>query len=392
MPAACSFADGEFMAHNIDLSLVNDRLQWDPYPRNLEATQDACWERMSESPTQSTNRELLLRTAMYSAEIYSKLLVEYHEGRIILGSEDPGPNTMNPQYWFARAAFYKAENQRLQQEDYERQSRSKTPEYIYPDFLGESKLDKARGHAQNAALRLASLPEGRAFLAAEDHGESAKEPDYWLNKEEEYRVQYIALSTENPICRARLHAYTVRKQLATFPAGKALLEAEDDGHAISSARSWRSKEQDYRTAYERLKQEFWNHWKQRNTDKGRSLLWNPPASTSNSNGVDITARSQEHYARRSRPRRRDKKEAHRLRAPCTPEAKPKPWARISADRLMSPVSKRKQKRCKRVTAKRSNRDSAYHGVKPLRQPSDPISSRLRSSRRRYEASSEGLAM
>ncbi|KAL9039833.1 MAG: hypothetical protein Q9214_004715, partial [Letrouitia sp. 1 TL-2023] len=212
MPAASSFADGGFMTRGIDLNHVNERLQ------------------------------LSLSSTIDVAEFYAKQLAEYYEGRLILGSETPGQSITSPQYWSARAAFYREKHERLKEEDDKRRSRSVTPEYIHPDCFGESELAKAKGCAENAAFRLASLPEGKAFLDAEDHGESISDPNYWRRKEKEYYEKYHALPKESGVDRARRHAYTARKKLATFPTGKALLEAEDFKSTEPSIKFWQMKE------------------------------------------------------------------------------------------------------------------------------------------------------
>lgn len=97
------------------------------------------------------------------------------------------------------------------------------------------------GHAQNAAFRLASLSKVRVFLTAEDHGVSTNEPNYWRQKEEEYRSQYLALSAES----ARLHAHKVRNKLASFPAGIQFWEVEDDEVAACDVQFWQRKEKYY---------------------------------------------------------------------------------------------------------------------------------------------------
>ncbi|KAI4086332.1 MAG: hypothetical protein LQ344_007637 [Seirophora lacunosa] len=247
MPAACSFADGDFMSHGIDLNAVNDQLRWNPCSRDREAAQDAIWNDRSACLERPQDQESLLKSARGSAEFYAQRLAAYHEGRLILQNENPGHNAPNPRYWFARAAFYMAEYERLQEEDYARRSRSVTPGYTHPDFFGESELDRAKGHAENAAVRLASLPEGKAFLDTEDHGEFSGDPGYWRQKEKEYHNQYLALPKESPLDRARRHAHTVRKKVASFSAGKALLERENHELAEPSVEFWRGMQQYYQT-------------------------------------------------------------------------------------------------------------------------------------------------
>ncbi len=186
MPAACSFDDGKCMTRHVNSNLVNEHLQWNPYPLDREARQEVLWNRRSASPTQPLEREQRLRYAKHWAEFYGQRLTEHHAGRVVLAAEDPGHNRMDPQYWLARADFYKAEYERLEEEDYNRASRSVTPEIYHPDMFGETELDQTEGYAENAAGRLATLPAGMALLDAEDHGESATDPEYWRRKEREY--------------------------------------------------------------------------------------------------------------------------------------------------------------------------------------------------------------
>ncbi|KAL8958021.1 MAG: hypothetical protein Q9193_004845, partial [Seirophora villosa] len=247
MPAACSFADGDFMSHGIDLNAVNDQLRWNPCSRDREAAQDAIWNDRSACLEQPQDPESLFKSARGSAEFYAQRLAAYHEGRLILQEENPGHNASNPRYWFARATFYMAEYERLQDEDYARRSRSATPGYTHPDFFGEGELARAKGHAENAAVRLASHPDGKAFLDTEDHGEFSGDPEYWRQKEKEYHNQYLALPKESALDRARRHAYTVRKKVASFSAGKALLERENHELAEPSVEFWRGMQQYYQT-------------------------------------------------------------------------------------------------------------------------------------------------
>ena len=353
MPAACSFTDGKFMARYIDLNTVNDRLRWNPYLRDLEATS---WGSQLTSPPDQPSSEPELETAIHSAEIFSQQLVEHDEGRFILENDDPGPHAANPQYWFARAEFYKAENQRLIKEKEKRLSRSQTPEYVYPDMFGESVLEKAKGHAQNAACQLATLPAGKAFLAGQDYTGLMEDANYWWNKAQEYCERLHTFNNECIAHRLQLQAHALQEKLATFPAGEAFLKAELE-HSTSEPpsnqqRFWRSKTQSYCALYQRLKQDFWNQWKRRNTDKGRSAL------------------SASH-----RLRRKD------LRVRIQPLRRCKIYLDVE---VTQEASTRIRKRCGRTKGRRSNRDRTYHGIKPVQQPSHPISSRLRSRSQMYD--------
>ena len=249
------------MTHPVDLSLANEHLQWNPYPLDREARQEVLWNRRSESPPQPLEREQLLRLTKYRAEVCARLLASHHEGRLILVAEDHGPNRLDPQYWCARASFYEAEYDRLHEEDYNRASRSVTPAYYHPESLDETELDCAKRHARSAAENLARYPAGKALLDAEDNGESATDPEYWWRKQKEYKAAYAAIRKEGALERAKRHAYTNRKKLATFPAGRALLQAEDHGASAADPEYWRKKEKYYWDEHERLRKEFWDYWK-----------------------------------------------------------------------------------------------------------------------------------
>ncbi|KAL9021281.1 MAG: hypothetical protein Q9185_001486 [Variospora sp. 1 TL-2023] len=249
MPAASSFADGGFMSHAIHLNAVNEQLQWNPHSRDREAVQNLLWDRGSLEPPQT--QASLLSSAIHSVEFYARRLAKHPDGRLILTNENPGQGRLNPRYWFARAAFYKAEFERLEREDQERPSRSVTPGCVHPDFFGDSELDRAKGHAENAAFRLASLPEGKAFLDTEDHGAFAGDPDYWRQKEKEYHQKYSILPKESALDRARRHADTVRKKVANFPDGRALLQTANHEVAESNVEYWRSMEHQHVPALER---------------------------------------------------------------------------------------------------------------------------------------------
>ena len=261
MPAASSFEDGKFMTQHANLNLANEHLQWNPHPLDREARQEVLWNRRSESPNQPSEEHHLFQSAMYWAEFYAQRLTEYYEGRIILFAEAPGRNALDPRYWLARARFYKVEYERLKEEDYNRASRSVTPAFYQPESLDETELDCAKRYARSAAENLARFPAGKAFLDAEDHGESATDPEYWRRKEREYNTAYSALPKESALERAKRHAHTNLKKLATFPAGKRLLEAEDHGASAEDPEYWRRRERYYWNEHERLRQEFWDHWK-----------------------------------------------------------------------------------------------------------------------------------
>lgn len=257
MPAASSFADGEYMTLVINLELVNEHLQWNPYPADREAVQDALWNKPSESPSQPQPKARL-ESATNCARFYARRLAEYHDGRVLLEDERPGQRAMDPQYWYARAAFYKIEADRLEEEDYNRSSRSVTPGFIHPDLFGATELEKAKGHAENAAFRLASISAGRKFLDAEKHG--ATDAEFWRSKEKVYNILYDIFPKESGLDRAQRHANINAKKLATFAEGEALLKVEDHGASASDPQYWERKEEYYQAQCDRLQQAFWDDW------------------------------------------------------------------------------------------------------------------------------------
>ncbi|KAL8651596.1 MAG: hypothetical protein Q9210_003162 [Variospora velana] len=445
MPAASSFADGGFMSHGIDLNVVNEQLRWNPHSQDREAVQHLFWDRGSLEPPQT--QASLLSSAIHSAEFYARRLAEHPDGRLILTNENPGQGGLNPRYWSARAAFYKAEYERLEREDQERRSRSVTPGYVYPGSFGDSELDRAKGHAENAAFRLASLPEGKAFLDTEDHGAFAGDPDYWRQKEREYHEKYSTLPKESALDRARRHADTVRKKVANFPDGRALLQTANHEVAESNVEYWRSMEHHYHGIHKGLQEDFWIDWKRTTTgSKGMFQLLSAPAPTSNRRPVTRSyARHEEEKEHPSMTKTasfhescttstcikptpsqawRGHRDAYRLRSTASMKAisKPQPSGRfvthgrhglstpnsyelrgnrLAEERadfpnrlrdfkgtvpratlnLLQPCVPRVSRRHKGVAARRaqcrSMRDSAYHGTKPIPQPFEPISSRLR---------------
>ncbi|KAL9124462.1 MAG: hypothetical protein Q9217_006207, partial [Psora testacea] len=210
MPA-CSFNDGKFMTQHVNLNLANEHLQWNPYPLDRDERQEVLWNRRSESPTQPLEKEQRLRLALNAAEYWAQHLAKHHTGRVILAAEEPGRNALEPQYWLARVRFYKAEYERLEEDDYNRASRSMTPAFYQPESLDETELDCVKRQARSAAENLARFPAGKAMLDAEDHGEFGTDPEYWRRKKKEYWAAYAAIPKESALERAKRHAYTNRK-------------------------------------------------------------------------------------------------------------------------------------------------------------------------------------
>ncbi|KAI9748689.1 MAG: hypothetical protein M1835_001734 [Candelina submexicana] len=259
--AGSSFASGRFQSHFVDLDYVDRNLQWNPYPPDREATQHFWWDTVPESLLQYRNEEPPLERAKRRAEARARLLSQYHKGRIILDAEAAGEYAADPNFWFARAAYYQVEYEKLEEEDYNRASREMTPEFIHPDLFGENELDRAKCSAENAARYLARFPTGKALLEAEPYVDSITNPEYWWSKEKLYGAQLKAELEKTALERAKHSADEIVRKLVTFPAGKALIEAEDHGDSATDPEYWSRKEEYYWDQYRRLKQEYWDRWK-----------------------------------------------------------------------------------------------------------------------------------
>ena len=304
--AANSFADGGLPCSFVDPYAVDLRLEWNPHPRDRgEAMQERWWDWMErrESDTVSESgwqykREHALEKAKKCAERYAQLLARYHGGRIILDAEDPGEHASDYSFWFARAEYYRLEHEKLEEEDYHRASRSVTPGVAYPDLPWYTELDRAKCEAGNVARLLADFPAGKALLEAEDHGNSTKDgdywwslekfqepssevedhgdsitdPAYWRNKKKLYSAQLDVEFERTKLERAKRSADSRARDLATFPAGKALLEAEDHGDSATDPGYWWNKKKYYEAKYKKLKQEFWERWKRTHLEGGETPL------------------------------------------------------------------------------------------------------------------------
>lgn len=62
------------------------------------------------------------------------------------------------------------------------------------------------------------------------------------------------------------------RDLATFPAGKALLEAEDHGDSATDPGYWWNKKKYYEAEYDKLQEEFWERWKCTHLESGETAL------------------------------------------------------------------------------------------------------------------------
>ena len=252
--AGNSFVDGRLPSRHVNLNNVNRILKWNPHPR----ARDSCWDEIPESNLQYRNTNAL-ESAKRFAENSARQLLASHDGRLLLDAEDAGEYAEDPKFWFARGAYYSVEYDKLDQE--ERKWRDPTPEVYYPSPW-ETELDRAKGSTQNAAQLLARFPTGKALLEAEDHeGSPATDPEYWWSKEKLYKTCYEAEYQKTELERAKRRSDDVARDLATFPAGKVLLDAEDHRDSAIDPEYWRSRERLYKAEKERLTQEFWDHWK-----------------------------------------------------------------------------------------------------------------------------------
>jgi len=318
--AGSSFVNERYESHFVDLDYVDRYLQWNPHPGDRELTQRFLWDAMDTIPesvqqcrreisaeaSKNTNESLTIfekRKALEDAQLkdakqcaghWARRLAEYHEGRVLLDAEDPGEYATDSKYWFARAACYRAEHEKLKEEDYHRASGSVTPGVACSDMPWYTELARAKCEAGNVARLLADFPAGKALLEAEDHGTSIKDgdywwalenfqkpppeveghgdsitdPDYWRNKKRFYSAQLKAELERTKLERAKRSADSRARDLATFPAGKTLLEAEDHRDSAMDPGYWRSKKRYYKTEYNKLEQEYWNRWKHTYLDGG----------------------------------------------------------------------------------------------------------------------------
>ena len=188
-----------------------------------------------------------------------------------------------PRFWWERAEYYRLEHEKLDEEDLHRASRSVTPQFAYPPIWpGNTELDHAKCSAGNIARQLADFPAGKALLEAEFHGSSTKDgdpwwawenfqkppsetkdhgdftadPNYWWNKKKLYGDLLYAERVRTKLQRVKRSADRTARDLATFPAGKALLEAEDHGDSVGDPEYWLGKKKYYEAKYDELKEEF----------------------------------------------------------------------------------------------------------------------------------------
>ena len=215
-----------------------------------------------------------------------------------LDAEDPGEHASDYSFWYARAEYYRLEHEKFKEEDCHRASRSVTPGVAYPGVPWYTELDRAKCEAGNVARMLADFPTGKALLEAEDHGnltkdgdywwslenfqkpppevedhgDSITDPDYWRSKKKLYSAQLKIELERTKLDRAKRSADLRARDLATFPAGKALLEAEDHGDSATDPGYWWNKEKYYEAEYDKLQEEFWERWKCTHLESGETPL------------------------------------------------------------------------------------------------------------------------
>lgn len=374
--AGSSFAEGEIYSYFADLDHVNRKLQWNPH--RIVAERTISCDTVSEDRKQrELERVSNLDSTKQIAEKYAQFLSEHHQGRRILEAEDPGEYATEPRYWLSRAAFYKIESEKLDDEYYEGPSRAETPAMFNPASSPfRTDLDRAKCCAGNVARELAAFPEGQALLENEDHGEStadlhhwwdsenfdealpeiedrgdaASEPSYWRDKEKLYRTM-LGIELQKTRCeRARREADLAARNLATFSEGKALLEAEDHEDFESSPDYWLSKKEYYKKEYHRLREFFWVSWKRRIF------------------GTEVT------------PPRSEQSPHRNTRARQSP-------ARTKAPRNMSP-NERNSPKIKRERTPLGSLSTSPNGTKPAQHTTRRRSSKTRYRRQRSSGSHE----
>lgn len=285
-----------------DLNYADLCLEWVRVRGRGVAREDILWKRLEED---SPHVIVDLQTAKECAERYAQRLVRYHGGRLILHTEDPGEHASDSGFWLARAEYYRLEYEKLQEEDYNRASGSVTPPGVVNSEVFTTELDRAYCCAGNAARQLADYPAGKALLVAEypcrknsgywwsiknfqtrSPAADSKEEDfitdpaYWQEKEKFYNVQLKAESEKTKLERAKRSADSRAKDLATFPAGMALIAAEDHGSFATDPEYWWAKKAQYMAEIDKLRKEFWEQWKRTRLDGGKTPIQSFERATS----------------------------------------------------------------------------------------------------------------
>ena len=103
-------------------------------------------------------------------------------------------------------------------------------------------------------------------------GRGLHDPDYWRSKKKLYSAQLKVELERTKLDRAKRSADLRARDLATFPAGKALLEAEDHGDSATDPGYWWNKEKYYEAEYDKLQEEFWERWKCTHLESGETPL------------------------------------------------------------------------------------------------------------------------
>ena len=245
--AASSFVSETCHSYFVDLKHVNRRLEWNPYPRDrVEAMQELWWDWIDRrdkdlvsGSVRRYHREHALKDAKGCAEQYARPLANYYGGRIILDAEDPGEHASDYSFWLARAEYYRLEHEKLEEEDYHWASRSVTPGGAYPGLPWYTELDRAKCDWWSQENFQKPPPE------VKDHGDSVTDPDYWRSKKKIYSAQLKIELERTKLERAKRSADLRARDLATFPAGKALWEAEDHGDSATDPGYWWNKKKYY---------------------------------------------------------------------------------------------------------------------------------------------------
>lgn len=262
--------DDFWLSPLVNLDEVNRRLEWNPLPIDYQFRFDNLPCLPSPSPiadlsalqNKPYNQNKRFSNALQRARTNANHLTAFEEGRTIIENE-PSPDQWRQQscyydnkFWNARADYYLAECIRLTKVI--ESSQTLTPYCVHPRFFGPSELDQAKGHAQNAANILDTIPAGKAYLREESHEECTDEPQYWKDKEKLYKELYQSLSEEWRTTRAKQRVISKAERLAAFPEGRELLKGEDYSAQPHDAQFWEQKETLYRIAHERLRKKFWS--------------------------------------------------------------------------------------------------------------------------------------
>ncbi|KAL9127457.1 MAG: hypothetical protein Q9217_003674 [Psora testacea] len=189
-----------------------------------------------------------LQDAKFCAGVNARLLARYHQGRELLNAESPKDQTDDPEFWWARAIFYKAQYEQFYKDEYTRSSRSVTPAYIDPLFSSDAQYDPTIGEAGNVAL---DTTPGHKGQREDEHCETQSQE---TRRPTTYHERFSLQAAKDAADR-------YSRDLKSFPSGRALLDSENHSDKEENLDYWKSRAVLYSAKYQKLEQLFWERWR-----------------------------------------------------------------------------------------------------------------------------------